>query len=95
MSSFLNYGPNRSAKSEADDKPHAFIQWKGTDVCMDFYCECGEHNHFDGLFAYVVACAKCGQEWEMPSNIYPRKRCDDTFEGHQAVQMEGDDEPNP
>lgn len=38
----------------------AFIQWKGTDVCMDFDCECGYHNHYDGLFAYEVKCGNCG-----------------------------------
>ena len=40
--------------------PHAFIQWKGTDVCMDVYCECGEHSHFDGPFAYYIKCPTCG-----------------------------------
>ena len=36
-----------------------FIQWKNTDVCMDFHCECGCANHYDGTFAYVVKCAGC------------------------------------
>lgn len=34
--------------------PHGWIQWKGTDVCMDFHCECGEANHYDGYFAYQI-----------------------------------------
>lgn len=55
------------------DKPNAFIQWKGTDVCMDFYCECGAHCHFDGYFAYVVKCPHCEIVYEMPYMIYPRK----------------------
>ena len=38
---------------------HGFIQWKGTDVCLDFHCECGCSNHYDGTFAYVVKCAGC------------------------------------
>ncbi len=37
-----------------------FIQWKGTDVCLDFYCPCGAHGHFDGDFAYNVRCPNCG-----------------------------------
>lgn len=32
------------------ENPYAFIQWKGTDVCMDFHCECGAHCHFDGSY---------------------------------------------
>ena len=53
--------------------PHAFIQWKGTDVCMDFWCECGAHCHFDGDFAYTVKCPHCSTVWEMPTVVFPRK----------------------
>lgn len=38
-----------------------FIQWKGTDVCMDFHCDCGWHNHYHGYFAYEVECFQCGE----------------------------------
>lgn len=48
-----------------------FIQWKGTDLCMDFYCTCGENSHFDGYYAYAVKCMKCGQVYSMPTNINP------------------------
>lgn len=59
---------------DKDDKePSAFIQWKGTDVCMDFYCDCGAHGHFDGYFAYEVQCQHCRTVWEMPCTLYPRK----------------------
>ena len=54
---------------EFGDKGVAFIQWKGTDVCMDFVCECGEQYHFDGLFAYALHCPKCNAIFEMPSLI--------------------------
>ena len=60
--------------------PRAFIQYKGTDICMDFYCECGAHCHFDGYFAYTVKCPHCQAIWEMPFNIYPRKVCSETYE---------------
>lgn len=53
--------------------PSAFIQWKGTDVCMDFHCECGQHYHIDAEFAYTVKCVKCEAVWEMPSHVYPRR----------------------
>ena len=57
-----------------DDVPHAFIQWKGTDVCMDFYCSCGGYGHIDGMFVYYIKCADCGQVYASPaymSNFVP------------------------
>ena len=48
---------------------NTFIQWKGTDVCMDFHCDCGHHNHIDGYFCYFVKCKGCGQVWKTPSEI--------------------------
>lgn len=50
-----------------------FIQWKATDVCMDFFCECGENNHYEGFFAYYVKCDGCGQVYEMDSAIKMKK----------------------
>ena len=50
-----------------------FIQWKGTDICMDFHCECGEHNHYDGFFAYFVKCAGCEQVYELETSIGMKK----------------------
>ena len=46
-----------------------FIQWKGTDVCMDFYCECGYHNHYDGYFCYAVKCKNCGNMYAPSSKV--------------------------
>lgn len=40
-------------------EPHGWIQWKGTDVCMDVWCECGESFHIDDTFAYYVQCPYC------------------------------------
>jgi hypothetical protein len=54
-------------------KPEVFIQWKGTDACFDFACDCGAHYHFDGFFAYFVKCGSCGQVWQMPIHLYPQK----------------------
>ena len=41
-------------------QPHGWIQWKGTNVCMDVYCECGEQCHVDASFAHHVKCPHCG-----------------------------------
>ena len=56
-----------------DPPAEAFIQWKGTDVCFDFWCPCGGGGHFDGYFAYTVKCSDCGAVYEMPSHVYPRR----------------------
>lgn len=39
--------------------PSAWIQWKGTDVCMDVRCTCGGFFHVDADFAYYVKCPGC------------------------------------
>lgn len=43
-----------------EGKPVGWIQWKGTEVCMDVHCKCGHHSHFDGYFCYNIKCPKCG-----------------------------------
>jgi hypothetical protein len=50
-------------------RPNAFIQWKGTDVCLDFHCDCGFNGHYDGWFAYGLHCASCGKVWAMPHTV--------------------------
>jgi hypothetical protein len=42
------------------------VQWKGTDVCLDFVCSCGQEGHFDGYGAYALKCPKCESVFEMP-----------------------------
>lgn len=49
--------------------PHGWIQWKGTEVCMDVYCLCGQHSHIDSDFTYHIKCPKCGQVYECDGNI--------------------------
>jgi len=69
MSAFVDRDAPRQGAPEGT---YAFIQWKGTDVCMDVQCVCGDYCHFDGAFAYVVECP-CGRRWEMPHYIIPRE----------------------
>lgn len=49
--------------------PSASIQWKGTDVCLDFYCDCGAQSHFDGYFCYAIQCAQCGKIYGLRPEI--------------------------
>lgn len=41
------------------EKPHGWIQWKGTKVCMDVRCPCGRLGHVDGQAAYYIECPDC------------------------------------
>lgn len=52
-----------------EDKPHGWIQWKGTDVCMDVYCKCGAQYHIDETFAYNIKCPKCGTVYACNGHI--------------------------
>jgi len=44
---------------KAPEGPHGWIQWKGTGVCMDVYCDCGCHFHVDDEFMYYTRCPRC------------------------------------
>lgn len=50
-------------------KKRNFIQWKGTNVCMDVNCECGELFHVDGMFAYYVACPVCHAIYKLADTV--------------------------
>lgn len=57
----VNFNPGKN--------PHGWIQWKGTDVCIDIHCKCGESVHFDGDFMYYVRCPYCNQIYEANGHI--------------------------
>lgn len=61
----------RSHPSHANThtEPHGWIQWKGTDVCLDLHCECGKLSHFDGDFCYHIKCGYCGKVYECDGHI--------------------------
>ena len=56
-------------QEEYEGVPHGWVQWKGTNVCMDVYCKCGEHTHVDADFAYHVKCGKCGTVYACNGHI--------------------------
>lgn len=53
------------------EAPHVFLQWKGTNACLDFWCTCGANWHYDGFFASSLTCGHCGQAWQLPSGFEP------------------------
>jgi hypothetical protein len=61
-----------------DTDSEVFIQWKGTEVCIDFRCPCGFLGHFDGGFAYSVECSACGATYDLGTQVRVR-RVDEPF----------------
>lgn len=45
------------------DQPHGWIQWKGTNVCMDVHCKCGAFLHVDDSFVYHIKCLECNTSY--------------------------------
>jgi hypothetical protein len=64
--------PWRKFKPDQDDSPYGWIQFKGSNICMDFHCKCGAHGHIDADFAYAVKCGACGQVYEMSGHVEAR-----------------------
>jgi len=65
--SWFNSAESAIAPKEA---PEAFIQWKGTDVCMDIQCSCGHREHIDAEFVYRLQCSDCGKVFAVQSRIH-------------------------
>lgn len=60
------HGPENAA---FEGKPHGWIQWKGTDACIDLHCVCGSHGHIDGYFLYHYECAACHRKYALGCNV--------------------------
>lgn len=46
-------------------EPYGFIQWKGTNVCIDLHCICGFHGHLDIDFLYYYECNECHRKYKV------------------------------
>lgn len=74
------------------DGTTGFIQWKGTDICIDFTCECGWLGHFDGYFCYTVRCGGCKRVWALPHTVRLIPENEFNREYHTPVDPDGDDD---
>lgn len=74
------------------NKPDNFIQWKNTDVCMDFWCDCGNQMHLDGYFAYNVFCKECKTFWKMGQSVSMTKISKENFNINDAYITEQSEE---
>lgn len=48
---------------------YAWLQWKGTEVCMDFQCKCGSDAHIDDDFVYHIKCSDCGKVYFVNGHV--------------------------
>lgn len=69
VSDTTDYGPKEVLDPVPGTDARNFIQWKGTELCMDFYCPCGHHSHFDGLFAHFIKCGGCAQVYQLGTQV--------------------------
>lgn len=70
---------------------YCFIQWKGTDLCMDLNCPCGHSGHIDGDFVYYVRCPECGSVYQMGTQVILKKvdlQGDDPYEAYNAKDVD-------
>lgn len=51
------------------EAPMGWIQWKGTDVCVDLDCVCGHSAHLDGEFLYFYQCSNCKRKYGLSGYI--------------------------
>lgn len=78
----------------AKGESSGWIQWKGTDVCMDITCACGASYHHDGDFFYYVRCPGCQRAFAVGQTV---KLIPLTPEQEARVEREStiDDPSNP
>lgn len=72
-----------------------FIQWKGTNVCMDLVCLCGEGHHIDATFAYAVKCSACGRTLVLGSAVSVREARPDEDYPYALTGTAESDTPDP
>lgn len=70
------------------DGPHGWVQWKGTSVCLDLHCKCGESSHFDGGFAYALRCPYCDQVYVMDGHVTAHPVDVSPYDVHNAFKTE-------
>lgn len=73
-----------------DGRPGSFIQWKGTDLCMDFLCPCGGGAHICETFVYAVQCGRCGRKWHLSPTVSVREVMPGEDDGSSTFVMEED-----
>jgi len=66
------------------DSPRGWIQYKGTDICVDLHCACGTHGHYDGDQMYFVRCKDCGRRYGVSQNVLLVELTDDVADAAEV-----------
>lgn len=74
------------------DKPRGWIQWKGTDVCMDLHCKCGAHCHIDAWFVYGWRCPHCKTVYMCNAHVEMIEVTNEPHPENQCIQEPERDE---
>ena len=85
------------ARDNPQGDAHGWIQWKGTDACIDLHCKCGAHLHFDGYFLYHFKCPHCERSYAVGQTVALIEMTAEEVEAReehcwQTVEPDGDDE---
>lgn len=78
-----DYNAIYSQDFPTDGITSGWIQWKGTDVCMDIHCTCGQHDHIDADFFYHYQCSGCGQKYAVGQNVKMIPLTDEQASNHE------------
>jgi len=68
--------------------PHGWVQWKGTNVCMDVQCICGHLGHVDDDFTYYYKCHACQRMFAVDPHVRLLE-VSDHDEGDRVSQCQG------
>ena len=49
--------------------PRGWLQWKGTNACLDVYCRCGQQCHVDSDFLYFLECCHCHRIYMVNAHV--------------------------
>jgi hypothetical protein len=72
------------SRDNPEGEAHGWIQWKGTNVCIDLHCKCGAHMHFDGDFLYHFSCPHCGRKYALGQNVALIELTEDEAEANRT-----------
>lgn len=67
---------------------HGWIQFKGTDLCMDIHCKCGYFGHIDDDFVYYIQCPMCKTVYELNGHIQFIERPDMTGDEDVCIKKQ-------
>jgi hypothetical protein len=74
------------------NQPEVHMQWKGTDVCLDFQCFCSDPDdayefHLDGYVFGRFTCPRCGTTWRLGQPLIESEPAEQTAELPPAARL--------